>query len=289
MSHAVALADSIAYCRRLTHRTADNFRFAFVWLPRERYDAMCALYAFLRISDDLADDASVPLAERQAQLRAWRATVAASLAGHPPTHPALPALVSVVQTYHLPQQYLFDVLDGVAWDLQPTPVVTFSDLADYCYHVAGAVGLCCIHIWGFHDPQAEHLAIDCGLAFQLTNILRDVDEDCRTGRCYLPQEDLQRFDVTREDFLGGRLNDRLEALLQFEAERAWSYYRQAEKLPALLEPCGRPVLRIMLDIYGGLLRELERRRFDVFRERVRLPRWKKWWYACRAWLTAGNG
>jgi phytoene synthase len=287
MTAADPLAESIAYCRRLTRRTADNFGFSFLTLPRERYNAMCALYAFLRLSDDWADDAAVPVAERQARLAAWRREVADALAGRPASHPVLPAVVHLVRTYGVPPQYLFDVLDGVAWDLQPSVIATFDELADYCYHVAGAVGLCCIRIWGFRDPAAEGLAIDCGVAFQLTNILRDIGEDSRAGRCYLPAEDLQRFGVAPDEFRTGRLDERLRGLLRFEAERAWSYYQRAEQLPALLEPCGRPVLRVMLDIYGGLLREMERRQFDVLTTRVRLPRWKKWWLVGRALWRPG--
>ena len=148
--------------------------------------------------------------------------------------------------------------------------------------MAGAVGLCCIHIWGFRDPQAVALAIDCGLALQLTNILRDVAEDSRAGRCYLPLEDLERFGVTQDEIAAGNCSDRFRELMRFEADRARTYYDRAQSLFPLLEPRGRPILRVMLDVYGGLLRELERCDFDVFHRHVHLPRWKKLWFVGRA-------
>jgi phytoene synthase len=284
----VSLVESYAYCRKLTKRTAHNFRFSFLTLPRDRYDAMCALYAFMRITDDLADDEAVPLAQREEQLLEWRVAVTEALNGalpsHPkiPSHPALPALADIVARHRIPTAYLFDVITGVSRDLHPRPIATFEELADYCYHVAGAVGLCCIHIWGYRDPEAVPLAIDCGLALQLTNILRDVAEDSRAGRCYLPTEDLQRFGYSSDDLAAGVQDRRFRDLMRFEVDRAREYYRRAQGLFPLLEPGGRPILRVMLDLYGGLLNELERRDFAVFHERVRLPRWKKLWLVGRA-------
>jgi phytoene synthase len=277
-----ALAESYAYCRRLTRRTAHNFRFSFLTLPRDRYDAMCALYAFMRITDDLGDDETVPPNERARQLAIWQQNVATVLAGDAALHPALPALSDIVARYRIPSQYLFDVIAGVSRDLQPVAMETFAELSDYCYHVAGAVGLCCIHIWGFRGPEAIPLAIDCGLALQLTNILRDAAEDLRSGRCYLPREDLERFGVALNDLRHSPDDPRVRELLRFEAERARGYYRRARQLFPLLEPCGRPILRVMLDLYGGLLDELERRQYAIQRHPVRLPRWKKLWVVARA-------
>ena len=159
---------------------------------------------------------------------------------------------------------------------------TFDQLADYCYLVAGAVGLCCIHIWGFHGSEAVQRAIDCGTAFQLTNILRDVGEDATAGRVYLPAEDMQRFGVTVEDLIAQRCDERFRALMTFEAERAKSFYALAEQLLPCLEPHGQPIMKAMLQLYGGLLREIERRKFDVFGKHVSLPRWRKLWIAADA-------
>ena len=160
---------------------------------------------------------------------------------------------------------------------------TFEQLADYCYLVAGAVGLCCIHIWGFHGGhEAIRRAIDCGTAFQLTNILRDVGEDAQAGRVYLPAADLSRFGVSVDDLSAQQYDDRFRALMEFEAERAKTFYASAEQLLPCLEPHGQPILKAMLQLYGGLLHEIERRKFNVFRRHVSLPRWRKLWIAADA-------
>ena len=295
------LDESYEYCRVLTRRTAHNFRFSFLTLPREKRRAMNALYAFNRITDDLGDDPTVSLELRRTQLNAWRQTVRAAL-GTPPhdvraedlprtaevatldRHPAVMAVVDMVARNHIPHEYLLAVIDGVEMDLHPLQIQTFADLEQYCYRVAGAVGLCCIHVWGFQDERARSLAVDCGLALQLTNILRDLGEDALLGRTYLPQEDLERFSYTIDDLRQQVLDDRFRSLMKFEVERARSYYRRAEQLFVYLDPCGKPILRAMLDIYGGLLTEIERRGFDVFTRRVSLAKWKKLWFAGRAIL-----
>ena len=295
------LDDSYEYCRALTRRTAHNFRFTFLTLPREKRRAMNALYAFNRITDDFGDDPSVSLELRRTQLLAWRHTVRAVL-GNPQAdiraadlpktaevatldrHPALLAVSDMVARHHIPREYLFAVIDGVEMDLHPFEVSTFADLERYCYGVAGAVGLCCIHVWGFHDDRASSLAVDCGLALQLTNILRDLGEDAALGRIYLPREDLERFSYSPDDLRSHVLDDRFRSLMRFEVDRAHSYYARAEQLFGYLDPCGQPILRAMLDIYGGLLKEIERRDFDVFSHRVSLAKWKKLWFAGRAIL-----
>ena len=196
----------------------------------------------------------------------------------------------MVARHRIPHEYLFAVIDGVELDLHPVEVATFEELERYCYHVAGAVGLCCIHVWGFRDdPAVKQLAIDCGLALQLTNILRDLAEDADRGRVYLPREDLDRFGYSADD-LHRRVKDQpFRDLMRFEVDRAKTYYASGERLFDYLEPPGKPILRAMLDIYGGLLREIERRDFDVFSQRVSLPKWKKLWYAGRAMLNQRLG
>ncbi len=230
----------------------------------------------------------------------------------------LPAMREVADQFTIPHEHLFAVVRGVRSDLEfelsgralaagvssltlpaasalpltvnpikPTIAArfqTFDQLADYCYLVAGAVGLCCIHIWGFHGDEATQRAIDCGTAFQLTNILRDVGEDAATGRVYLPSEDLQRFGMTVEDLIAQQCDDRFRSLMAFESERAKTFYASAEQLLPCLEPHGRPILKAMLQLYGGLLHEIERRKFDVFRQHVSLPRWRKLWIAADAMI-----
>jgi len=165
----------------------------------------------------------------------------------------------------------------VAMDLHPRPFATFDELYGYCYRVASAVGLCCLHIWGYRskDGRAESLAEACGIALQLTNILRDVREDAEHGRLYLPQEDLGRFGVAPEEFTARRTSDRVRALLAYEGRRAYSYYDQARPLADLVAPVGRPVLATIVGIYRTLLDEIARRDYEVLGERVALPSWRK--------------
>lgn len=282
------LRESYAWCRRLTRQTAHNFHFSFLTLPRDRYDAMCVLYAYMRLSDDLGDEPGRDAAQRRRELAHWRRSLIAAHGGHPPVHPLWPAFADVCRRFQLPLAALEAVLDGVESDLEPQALATFADLERYCYQVAGAVGVCCIHIWGFHGDEALERAIDCGTALQLTNILRDLSEDAGLGRIYLPQEDLDRFGYSPEELRRGVCNDAFRTLMRFEVDRARGFYRRAEELFPLIEPVGRPILRTMLKIYGGLLDEIERRRFDVYHSRVRLPRWKKLWFAASSACVGGR-
>lgn len=277
-----SLAASYEYCRQLTRRTAHNFGWAFLTLPRDRRAAMNALYAFMRIADDCSDEVSLTLDQRRQALHEWSTAFTAALDGATPTHPALPAVIDTVKRYDIPPQYFQDVLTGVTRDMEPVPITTFAELEDYCYHVAGAVGLCCLSIWGIRDEQAIPRGIECGLAFQLTNILRDIGEDRALGRVYLPAEDLSQFELTIEELGTAAARDRYRALMQFEVQRARECYERSEVLYGLIEPVGRPILRVMRDIYRGLLEEIERRDYDVFSQRVSLPKWKKLWSVGRA-------
>jgi phytoene synthase len=279
------LDESYAYCKGLSRRTARNFYYSFLALPQDKFPAMCVLYAFMRLSDDLGDDgAERPLAERRRDLEAWRVGLARALEGDAAAHPVFPALADIVARYRIPHEYLFAVIEGVQMDLHPVRFDTFDQLATYCYHVAGVVGLCCIHVWGFHDRRALGVATSCGLAFQLTNILRDLKEDALLNRVYLPQEDLDRFGYTREDLAQGCRDARFAQLMEFEVARARGYYAEARQLFDYLDPAGKPILETMLKIYGGLLDEIERRKYDVFSKRVRLSTWRKLCFAAQGIL-----
>ena len=296
----LSLTESYEYCHELTQRTAHNFRFSFLTLPADRRRAMDALYAFNRITDDLGDDEDASLELRRTRLTTWRQSLQFILdsgsgcdsidvpgtgeIGPFSDHPSHPAIADMVATYRIPHEYLFAVIDGVEMDLNPTEIVTFADLQRYCYHVAGAVGLCCIHVWGFHDERAIPLAIDCGLALQLTNILRDIGEDADVGRIYLPKEDLERFGYTHDELRAKIVNDQFLDLMQFQVNRAKSCYIKAEKLFDYLDPPGKPILRAMIDIYSGILTQIEQSHFDVFSKRASLPKWKKLWFAVRAMM-----
>ncbi|MBW3539707.1 MAG: phytoene/squalene synthase family protein [Planctomycetes bacterium] len=274
-----SLDESYVWCRELAKARAGNFYYTFLTLPRSLRRDMCALYAFMRVSDDIGDADGAPVAQRGDELARWQRALRDALSGTGYEHAALPALADVVARRGIPPKYLDDVIEGVRMDLAPGEIETFADLQRYCYHVAGAVGLCCIHVWGFRDEAALAPAVDCGLAFQLTNILRDLREDAAMGRVYLPREDLERFGYAPADIAAGRRDERFRRLMAFEIERARGYYRSAARLVPMLAPSGRAILAAMLRVYGGLLDEIERRDYDVFSRRVSLPRHRKLWIA----------
>ncbi len=269
------LAHSFTWCERLARREAANFYHAFRLLPRRQRLDMCALYSFLRISDDLTDGPG-PVADRRQHLADWRAGIDLALTGRY-SHPLHAALHDTVRTHGIPHEYLRAALDGVAMDLDVTHYDTFADLYLYCYRVASVVGLSCIHIWGFDGERARAHAEAAGIAFQLTNILRDLAEDAGRGRVYLPEEDLRRFGYPREALLRGERGEPFEALMRFEAGRARDYYEAGAALGPLLPPPGRAVFLAMMRTYRGLLDAIVRRNFDVFAGRVRVGRWYKLW------------
>lgn len=280
MAPPLTRSASYAWCERLTRREAGNFYHAFRILPADQRRAMCALYAFMRLTDDIADGAGEP-ADRGFQLDLWRQQLHLALQGED-SHPIHPALRHTMHTYGVPARYLEEVLEGVCMDLEVSRYPTFAELYRYCYHVASAVGLACIHIWGFRGNDALEQAEAAGIALQLTNILRDLGEDHARGRIYLPREDLERFGYTEEHLTQRLRDDRFQALMQFEAARAEGYYQAAEPLVQALQPAGRAVFLVMLRTYRGLLHAIVRRRYDVFSERIRLSRWHKLWLAASA-------
>ena len=270
--HSSFLQPSYAYCERLARREAGNFFHAFQVLPRAQRRAMCALYAFMRHTDDLADGPGAVEIKRAA-LKQWRADLYAALAGDD-RHPLHPALRHTLNRFAVPIEHLNDVIDGCETDVEPVRMPDFATLYRYCYRVASAVGLCCIHIWGFRDDAAKLWAEHGGIALQLTNILRDLPEDTANGRVYLPAEDLDRFGC-RPETLGRPTDPAFRALMWFQVDRARGFYHSAERLTPFLEPPGRAVFQVILRTYRGLLDEIERREFDVFRGRVRLSPWRK--------------
>lgn len=274
------LGQSFAYCDHVARNKAANFYHAFRLLPLRQRQAMSALYSFLRVADDIAD-APAPQEARRIGLAEWRRQLDLALAGQY-THPIHAALHETVRRHQIPQHYLHDAIDGVAMDLDIASYATFADLLPYCYRVASVVGLSCIHIWGFCDPLALQYAESAGIAFQLTNILRDLAEDAAQGRVYLPMEDFERFGYSREALQRGDTGPQFAALMGFETRRATDYYDRAEPLVDLLPPPGRAVFLVMLRTYRGLLEEIERRSYDVFHGRIRVSAWYKLWQVLRA-------
>lgn len=267
------LAESFAYCEQLARREAANFYHAFRLLPRRQRLDMCALYSFLRVSDDLTDEPGATEAKRAA-LADWRRRLDLALAGSY-SHPLHAALHETVRCHGIPREYLHAALDGVGMDLDISSYATFDDLYLYCYRVASVVGLSCIHIWGNASDKAREHAEAAGIAFQLTNILRDLAEDAGRGRVYLPVEDLKRFGYDAEKLRRGEGGANFEALMRFEVERARRYYDAAGPLVPLLPRPGRAVFLVMLRTYRGLLDAIARRNYDVFHGRVRVSRWFK--------------
>lgn len=271
------LAKSYALCQRQARDSGSNFYYCFYLLPRPKRLAMCALYAFLRRLDDIVDmpdGADNSVARRWHELELMRSALASALAGHS-REPSLVALADAVARFEIPHAYLFAALDGAAMDLKQQTYESFDELTRYCHRVASVVGQACIHIWGFLDEAAIELAGQCGLAFQLTNILRDVREDASVGRIYLPSEDLRRFDYTAEDLCRGVFDERYVRLVQFEAERTEALYRTAARLHAHLYADGRRIYYAMFHTYYRLLQKIRRLDPASPPRRVKLAGWEK--------------
>lgn len=281
-----ALARSYAYCRRLTRQRARNFYYSFVLLDRPERDAICAIYAFMRNCDDLSDEPVADRAGARARIEQWRSDLDAALSGVFRDHGGWPAFHDTVERYRIPRRYFHDMIDGVASDLEPRQFRTFDELYRYCYQVASVAGLSVVHIFGFESPEALALAEKCGIAFQLTNILRDVREDAERGRIYFPLDDLDRFSVDLKDLAARRRSGEFVQLMHFEAARAKEYYEQSMPLVGLVHPKNQSSLWALIQIYRRLLDRIERSGFDVFQERISLPLWEKLWVAARASLRS---
>ena len=280
---SVTLEESYRHSCQIARKTAKNFYYSFLVMPREKRQAMCAIYAFMRRSDDIADSAANPAVALEG-LRKWRAEVDEALAERGEARdPILLALCDTVQRYSIPQKHFHEVLDGTEMDQTTTRYATFDDLYKYCYRVASAVGLVVLPIFGYKDPAALAPAEACGIAFQLTNILRDVKEDARLGRIYLPLEDLKKFGVSENDITSANATPQFLELMKFEAARARQYYDKAKPLLTMVHPDSRGTLAVMLGIYSGILRKIEQKNFAVFDERIRLSPAEKLWIVARHW------
>jgi squalene synthase HpnC/squalene synthase HpnD len=284
------VARSYAGCRRVARASASNFYYAFFMLPHAKRDALCALYAFMRLVDDVSDTVG-SAADKQRGLARWRASLDAAAGGGVSSHPILPAFADTIERFHIPPRYFHDLISGAEMDLTVGEYATFDRLREYCYRVAGTVGLTCLHVFGFDDPHAPDLAEKLGIAFQLTNIIRDVRGDYEMGRVYLPLEDLAQFGVRPEALACGPLTPEMRGLLEFEAARAWNYYREGVELIPLVHADARAALWALARIYSSLLRRIEERGYDVFSERVRLSTPEKTGILLRArlgWYSQNN-
>ncbi|SNS73989.1 phytoene synthase [Granulicella rosea] len=292
----MTVAEAYAICQEIARREAKNFYYAFRVLPAHKRDGICAVYAFMRKADDLADDESMSIPERRVAMAAWLDAWRAARAGGATDDPVFIALADAQRRFDISDKLLEELVQGTCMDLADPGAATgdgqavdlgedlqgyrtFEDLYRYCYLVASVVGLVCIKIFGYTNPDAELLAEKTGIAFQLTNILRDVKEDVERGRIYLPQSLLQEFGVTNEDVVamseGQAMRPQDRAMLGALTAQAWGYYRASEQLLPMIDPDSRPALWVLVEIYSDLLERIDRRGCDVFSTRVSVPTGKK--------------
>ena len=279
----MTLAEAYAACRTIARREAKNFYYAFRVLPQHKSDAMCAVYAFMRRADDIADDESLPIEQRRQAMSAWVESWRTARRSGVSDDPVFLALNDTQKRFAIPDALLEELVQGTTMDLEPQPVSaeavqtfsTFDDLYRYCYLVASVVGLVCIRIFGYTDPRAEKLAEETGIAFQLTNILRDVKEDAERGRVYLPQDWLHEFDLDTEHVFalshGAPIQPADRALLHQLGAKAEAYYASADKLLPLIDKDSRAALWVLVTIYHGLLHRIDKLDSDVFSRRASVP------------------
>lgn len=282
-----ALAASYRACRELCRRSGSNFVPAFRLLNREKGRAMEAIYAYCRFADDLVDETAP--ANAAAYLDEWASWVEHTLGESPhvplslndvlsdqPQSPLrmgkmlLPALKDVVWRYHIPPTALLAVIEGLRRDLDFRPFRNFQELQEYCAQVASAVGIACLYVWGFRGDEVPPQAHSCGLAFQMTNILRDLREDAERGRVYLPEDELGRFHCRFEDILSGVVSPAWRAALDFQIDRVARWYHEAAGLSEFLEPEGRRIFGLMFTVYGRLFQKICRQKMALFRKKIRL-------------------
>ena len=272
------------YCQQRAASSGSSFYYSFLFLPPKRRRAITALYAYCREVDDVVDECE------DAQIAAtklawWRLELERLYAGQP-EHPVTRALLPILSEFNLPQEQLLEIIDGMEMDLQQARYADFTALSLYCYRVASVVGLLAAEIFGYTDRKTQKYAHDLGMAFQLTNLIRDVGEDARRGRIYLPLDELQRFDVPLSDLLNARYSDNFRALMEFQIERAEQYYAQAMgELPATDRKAQLPGL-VMAAIYRTLLDEIKRDGCQVLSQRTSLTPLRKLWLAWRTWIKA---
>lgn len=283
------LVMAYSVCKGITRTAAKNFYYAFLVLPKRKRDALCAVYAFMRRCDDITDDPQLSLPERRQKLDAWLEDLHRAQQGHPTDDAILLALTDAQRRYAIPAGLLDELAHGTAMDVEEaefaaqhssTPGLTvqyktFEDLRVYCYRVASVVGLVCIHVFGYRDPAAEDLAERCGLAFQLTNIIRDVKEDASMGRVYLPEEDLAKFNLSASELLATPDPARFRPLLTLEADRAREFYQSGDELVSYISEDSQPALWVLVTIYRNLLDKIALKEYDVFTAKVALTTWEK--------------
>lgn len=271
------------YCQQKAAASGSSFYVSFRFLPADRRKAITALYAFCREVDDIVDDDTTDIERARFKLNGWRKEIAEMIAGRP-DHPITQALSRHLDTFNLDVNLLLAIIDGMEMDLDKVRYDSFDDLKKYCWHVAGAVGILAARIFGLNNPQTEEYAEKLGLAFQLTNIIRDVGDDLKIGRIYLPADELNRFSVSENNLKNARYTPEFRNLMNFQAKRALSLYDEAfTLLPEEDRHAQKPGI-MMASIYRELLLQIEKKDFPVLTERVSLPKTKKLWLAWKAYV-----
>jgi len=306
--HPLQLRAAYGVCRHIARSAAKNFYYGFLLLPHRKRDALSAVYAFMRHADDISDDPAIASEQRREKLDEWMNAFRRVVDGERTDDPVLFALADAQKRYNISLELLEKLVHGTVMDVSPQQpqnrelsripdaapkpppsdllpqapcqephlqYETFKQLYDYCYHVASVVGLVCIRIFGYRDPRAEKLAEEVGVAFQLTNILRDVKEDAGLGRVYLPREDFARFNIDVHALTNGSAPQSLQPVMEFEAARARAYYCSAQELLPLIDDDSRGALWTLVEIYRQLLERIIECNYDVFSERIRLSTTEK--------------
>jgi 15-cis-phytoene synthase len=310
-----SVAESYRVCAQLAHHAASNFYYTFYLLPRPQRMAMCAVYAYLRELDDLADapisatqNNSLEPATDSGRLSFDKALFEIQIENLSTDQrirlnrlnevhdrfqkalngemigPVLPALADTIRKFSIPPEYFVEVMRGMAMDIQGREYVTWSDLEKYCFRVASVVGLICLHIWGVTDPAADEPAIACGYAFQMTNILRDMGADAAVGRIYLPEEDLQKAGYTRDELYNKKVNDQFQSLITIEWIRTNQFFMKAATLPRFLPRSARKMYAAMLGTYAELIYNVIKDADQLFSQRIRVSRWRKLCIIVRSFL-----
>jgi phytoene synthase len=273
--------DPADYCRRLTKESGSSFYYPLLFLPKKKRESLYAIYAFCRHSDDIVDEALDPVEARK-NLDAWREELERAYGGTP-HHPITRQLQNILPDYPIPKIYFEQLILGMEMDLQPRRYESFEDLYLYCYRVASVVGLACIEVFGYSHPQVKEYAIAQGVAFQLTNIARDLREDMDRDRIYLPLDEMKRFGYSEADLFSKTYNDSFVALMRHQCERAKGYYTKAASLVWKPDRPNLVVSEIMRSIYEEILLKIEANRYDVFRTRISIPAPRKLFLALSTW------
>jgi len=280
---APSLEEAYAYCTDLTRSRARNFYYAFITLPKEKRKAIYAAYAFCRLSDDYSDE-EIPIDEKAALLSGLHEQLDEAFEGRAESG-VFVALLDASQRYGIPKDYFHEIINGVEMDLVNSRYGNFEDLYQYCYRVASVVGLVCIEIFEYTDPKAREYATDMGIAMQLTNILRDIKEDCERGRVYLPQDELKKFGVTEESLQAGDTCPEFRAMMSEQVSRAREYFERSAALLPLLKPRSRLCPAVLRALYSAVLDRIEARNYDVFGERVALSSREKLALMAKVWCV----